>query len=63
MFKVLKEKRGADFDSFILEKVVALSGDVRFEDLGVKPVKLKEEICNEVQTILNSAAITKFDER
>ncbi|KAL6182146.1 hypothetical protein ACLB2K_043569 [Fragaria x ananassa] len=63
LFKVLKEKWGADFDSFILEKVVALPGDVRFEDLGVKPVKLKEEICNEVQIILNSAAITTFEER
>ncbi|XP_040371871.1 fatty acyl-CoA reductase 3 isoform X1 [Rosa chinensis] len=63
LFRVLREKLGADFDSYILEKVVALSGDVIFQDLGVKPVKLKEEMCNEVQIILNSAAITRFDER
>ena len=63
MFKVLKEKMGADFDSFILEKVVALSGNVVFEDLGIKPAKLKEEMCNEVQIIIHSAATTRFDER
>ena len=61
LFKVLREKWGAGFDSFISEKVVALSGDVTFEDLGVKTSK--EEMCNEIQIILNSAAITKFDER
>ncbi|KAM5574246.1 hypothetical protein ABKV19_013640 [Rosa sericea] len=49
LFRVLREKWGADFDSFILEKVVPLSGDVIFEDLGVKLVKQKEEMCNEVQ--------------
>ncbi|XP_024171887.1 fatty acyl-CoA reductase 3 [Rosa chinensis] len=63
LFRVLREKWGADFDSFILEKVVPLSGDVIFEDLGVKVIKQKEEICNEVHIIINSAATTKFDER
>ncbi|KAK9927289.1 hypothetical protein M0R45_024480 [Rubus argutus] len=63
LFKVLRKECGANFDSFISEKVVALSGDVTFEDLGVKASKLKEEMCNEIQIILNSAAITKLNER
>ncbi|CAN6557198.1 unnamed protein product [Malus baccata var. baccata] len=36
LFKVLREKLGADFDSFISEKVVAVPGDVTSENLGVK---------------------------
>lgn len=63
MFRVLREKWGADFDSFISEKVVALPGDVTFENLGVKEPSLIEELCNEIQIILNSAATTNFDER
>lgn len=63
LFNVLRKKCGANFDSFISKKVVALSGDVTFEDLGVKASKLKEEMCNEIQIILNSAAMTKLNER
>ncbi|KAK9901493.1 hypothetical protein M0R45_002069 [Rubus argutus] len=63
LFRVLREKWGADFDSFISEKVVALPGDVTFENLGVKEPSLIEELCNEIQIILNSAATTNFDER
>lgn len=59
MFRVLKEKRGADFDSFISEKVVALPGDVTSENLGVKDLK----VYNEIQIIFNCAATTNFDER
>ncbi|XP_050370507.1 alcohol-forming fatty acyl-CoA reductase-like [Argentina anserina] len=63
LFRVLREKRGADFDSFIFEKVVALPGDVTFENLGVSEPRLMEELCNEIQIIVNSAATTNFDER
>ncbi|XP_004291622.1 PREDICTED: fatty acyl-CoA reductase 3-like [Fragaria vesca subsp. vesca] len=59
LFRVLKEKRGADFDSFISEKVVALPGDVTSENLGVKDLK----VYNEIQIIFNCAATTNFDER
>ena len=63
MFRVLKDKWGTDFDSFIAEKVVAVPGDVTFDDLGVKEIKLREEMCNGIEIILNSAGTTNFDER
>ena len=63
MFKVLRDKLGADFDSFISEKVVAVPGDVTSENLGVQDFKLREEMFTEIQIILNSAATTNFDER
>ncbi|TQE11371.1 hypothetical protein C1H46_002934 [Malus baccata] len=63
LFRVLKEKLGPDFDSFISEKVVAIPGDVTSENLGVKEFQLREEMCNEIQIILNFAATTNFDER
>ncbi|KAM1763693.1 hypothetical protein ACFX11_003010 [Malus domestica] len=63
LFKVLRDKMGAYFDSFISEKVVAFPGDVSSENLGVKDSKFREEMFNEIQIILSSAATTKFDER
>ncbi|XP_040362910.1 fatty acyl-CoA reductase 1 isoform X2 [Rosa chinensis] len=63
LFRVLREKWRTDFDSFISEKVVALPGDVTFENLGVKEPRLMEELYNEIQIIFNSAATTNFDER
>ncbi|KAB2606514.1 alcohol-forming fatty acyl-CoA reductase-like [Pyrus ussuriensis x Pyrus communis] len=63
LFKVLREKLGADFDSFISEKVVAVPGDVTCENLGVQDFKLREEMFTEIQIILNSATTTSFDER
>ncbi|KAM3010852.1 hypothetical protein FF2_029622 [Malus domestica] len=63
LFRVLKEILGPDFDSFISEKVVAIPGDVTSENLGVKEFQLREEMCNEIQIILNFASTTNFDER
>ncbi|KAM5549259.1 fatty acyl-CoA reductase 3-like [Rosa sericea] len=63
LFKIVREKWAANFDSFISEKVVALSGDVTLKDLGVKEIKVKEELFNGIQIIINSAANTKWDER
>ncbi|KAL6196148.1 hypothetical protein ACLB2K_031763 [Fragaria x ananassa] len=63
LFRVLKQKWGTDFDSFISEKVVALPGDVTIENLGVGEPRLMEELCSEIQIIFNSAATTNFDER
>ncbi|XP_050141549.1 alcohol-forming fatty acyl-CoA reductase-like [Malus sylvestris] len=63
LFSVLKEEWGTEFDSFIANKVVAIPGDVVSEDLGVKEFKLREEMCGEIEIILNSAGTTNFDER
>ncbi|CAB4313729.1 unnamed protein product [Prunus armeniaca] len=63
LFRFLKDKWGTDFDSFIAEKVVAVPGDVTFDELGVKELKLREEMYTGIEIILNSAGTTKFDER
>ncbi|KAL6202497.1 hypothetical protein ACLB2K_026205 [Fragaria x ananassa] len=63
LFRVLRQKWGTDFDSFISDKVVALPGDVTIENLGVSEPRLMEELCSEIQIIFNSAATTNFDER
>ncbi|KAL6129267.1 hypothetical protein ACLB2K_072620 [Fragaria x ananassa] len=62
LFKILREKWGTDFDYFVSQKVVALSGDVSSENLGLNEVIL-EQVCSETQIIINSAANTNFDER
>ncbi|BBH05140.1 hypothetical protein Prudu_016445, partial [Prunus dulcis] len=61
--QVLRDKWGAKFDSFIAKKVVAVPGDVTFDDLGVKEFKLREEMWTDIEIILNSAGTTNFDER
>ncbi|KAH0996839.1 hypothetical protein GBA52_020703 [Prunus armeniaca] len=63
LFRVLREKWGAEFDSFMAKKVVAVPGDVTFDDLGVKEFRLREEMCTDIEIILNSAGTTNFDER
>ncbi|XP_062015477.1 fatty acyl-CoA reductase 3-like [Rosa rugosa] len=63
LFRVLREKCGADFESFISEKVVALPGDVSSENLGIKELKQREQMCSEIEIVFNCAATTNFDER
>ncbi|KAL6276411.1 hypothetical protein ACE6H2_020012 [Prunus campanulata] len=63
MIRVLKDKWGTYFDSFIAEKVLAVQGDVTFDDLGVKELKLREEMYNRIEIIVHSAGTTNFDER
>ena len=58
-----KEKLGANFKSFISEKVTLVPGDISYEDLGLKDSILREEICNQTDVIVNLAATTNFDER
>lgn len=63
LFKVLKQKWGTHLNSFISEKLTSVPGDIFSEDLGLKDSNLKEELWNELDIIVNSAATTKFDER
>ncbi|KAL2899487.1 Alcohol-forming fatty acyl-CoA reductase [Bienertia sinuspersici] len=63
LFKLLKQKMGANFNSFISEKVVMVPGDITCEDLAIKESKLKEELWEDVGVIVNLAATTNFDER
>ncbi|CAK7329344.1 unnamed protein product [Dovyalis caffra] len=62
LFKVLREKHGANLHSFISEKVTPVPGDITYEDLGVKDSSLKDEMWGEIDVVLNFAATTNFDE-
>ncbi|XP_054813878.1 fatty acyl-CoA reductase 3-like [Prosopis cineraria] len=63
LFKLLKEKLGANFNSLVSEKLVLVPGDITCEDLGLKDSILREEICSQTDVIVNLAATTNFDER
>nr|CAB3496970.1 unnamed protein product [Digitaria exilis] len=57
-----EEIRGKDYDTFIATKLVPVVGDVREANIGIAPV-LADEIADQVDIIINSAANTTFDER
>ncbi|KAL2989837.1 hypothetical protein AAZX31_11G161300 [Glycine max] len=63
LFKVVREMWGADFGSFISEKVLAVAGDVSLENLGLKDLNLREKMWEDIDIIVHAAAATKFDER
>ncbi|KAJ4828045.1 hypothetical protein Tsubulata_028115 [Turnera subulata] len=64
LFRVLKEKWGSNFNSFITDKTVLVPGDISLgEDLGVKEPKLRDEMWSQLDVIVNLAATTNFDER
>ncbi|KAG6436107.1 hypothetical protein SASPL_100989 [Salvia splendens] len=63
LFGVLRKELGGDFESMISSKVVAISGDVGYENLGIIDVQLRHQMWREIDVIVNSAATTKFDER
>ncbi|KAL5098864.1 hypothetical protein RYX36_003191, partial [Vicia faba] len=54
---------GEDFTSFTSKKVVAIAGDVAIENFGIKDEKIKNEIFEEIDVLVHSAASTKLDER
>ncbi|KAM7272419.1 hypothetical protein ACFE04_027082 [Oxalis oulophora] len=63
LFKVLKEKEGANFSNLISEKTTLVLGDISMEDLGLKDPEIEQEMLNELDAIVNLAATTSFDER
>ncbi|KAK2380126.1 alcohol-forming fatty acyl-CoA reductase [Trifolium repens] len=63
LFRVLREKFGEDFNSFISKKVEVVAGDVADENLGIKDNNIKNVMFEEIDLIINSAATTNFDER
>ncbi|XXG72199.1 hypothetical protein AAC387_Pa07g1348 [Persea americana] len=63
VFSILKCNHGTDFDSFILEKVYPIAGDISLENLGIKEPHTSEMMQREINVIIDSAATTKFDER
>ncbi|KAJ1440661.1 hypothetical protein SESBI_01727 [Sesbania bispinosa] len=63
LFRLLKENLGAKFNTFVSEKLTLVPGDISQEDLNLKDSILREEICNQIDVIVNLAATTNFDER
>ncbi|KAL4292714.1 probable fatty acyl-CoA reductase 4 [Arachis ipaensis] len=63
LFKMQKEKWGEKFSSFLSEKVVAVAGDVSLHNFGIKDQTLIEEMLEEIDIIVHSAATTRLDER
>ncbi|KAJ1298626.1 hypothetical protein BS78_01G468300 [Paspalum vaginatum] len=62
LFRCLQEIHGKDYSSFIARKLVPVVGDVREANVGIAP-DLADEIADQVDIIVNSAANTTFDER
>ncbi|XP_057456001.1 fatty acyl-CoA reductase 3-like [Lotus japonicus] len=63
LFRLLKENLGLKFNNFVSEKVTVVPGDISKEDLNLKDSVLRQEICNQIDVIVNLAATTNFDER
>ncbi|MCL7044371.1 hypothetical protein MKW94_029794 [Papaver nudicaule] len=64
LFRVLKAKYGAKFNTFISEKVTAIAGDIALENFGLeKDSDLLNKLFKEVDIVANFAAMTKFIER
>ncbi|VFQ71446.1 unnamed protein product [Cuscuta campestris] len=60
LFRVLRDKYGGKFNALAEEKVFPVAGDISFKDLGIENA---DQILEEVDFIINSAATTVFDER
>ncbi|XP_078166373.1 fatty acyl-CoA reductase 3-like [Carex rostrata] len=59
LFKVLKEEHG---NKFMEEKISPIAGDVIYENLGIESSHV-DNLINEIDIIVNSAATTNFHER
>ncbi|XP_047251574.1 alcohol-forming fatty acyl-CoA reductase-like [Capsicum annuum] len=62
LFRVLREKLGANLQGFIQDKVFPVPRDIACDSFGINS-ELKDLMCREVDIIVNSAATTRFDER
>lgn len=62
LFKVLREKLGSNFESFMSEKISAIAGDTSYDNLGITAHEL-DQMFGEIDIVINVAATTKFLER
>ncbi|XP_021750966.1 alcohol-forming fatty acyl-CoA reductase-like [Chenopodium quinoa] len=62
LFKVLKEKLGSNFESFVSEKITVVAGDTSYENLGLTAEQMKD-MYEDIDIVINVAATTKFEER
>lgn len=63
LFRLLRDKWGANINSIVSEKLTVVPGDMSKDDLGLEDSDLREEILSQVDVIVNLAATTNFDER
>ncbi|XP_057456003.1 fatty acyl-CoA reductase 3-like [Lotus japonicus] len=63
LFRLLKENLGANFNTFVSEKLTLVPGDISQVDLNLKDSVLRQEICNQTNVIIHFAATTNFRER
>ncbi|XP_030937986.1 alcohol-forming fatty acyl-CoA reductase-like isoform X2 [Quercus lobata] len=63
LFNILRKSLGANLESYVFERITPISGDICDVNLGIKDSILREEMWNEIDIVLNSAATTNFDER
>ncbi|XP_010271727.1 PREDICTED: alcohol-forming fatty acyl-CoA reductase-like [Nelumbo nucifera] len=63
VFRVLRQKLGSGFDSFMSEKVIPVPGDITCKNLGVEETDLRDKMWREVDIVVNIAATVNFDER
>ncbi|KAH9326773.1 hypothetical protein KI387_006951, partial [Taxus chinensis] len=62
LFKCIQETYGNEYEKFMLRKLVPVVGNITGHNLGMQP-NVAEELSQDVDIVLNSAANTTFDER
>ncbi|KAG2333531.1 hypothetical protein Bca4012_016865 [Brassica carinata] len=64
LFRVLRKNVGDEsLSALISEKVVPVPGDISLNNMGVSDFNLLQDMMQEIEIIVNSAATTRFDER
>ncbi|KFK23136.1 hypothetical protein AALP_AAs65178U000500 [Arabis alpina] len=64
LFRVLRNNVGDEsLNALILEKVVPIPGDISLNNMGVSDSNLLQDMRQEIDIVVNSAATTIFDER
>ncbi|CAA7061090.1 unnamed protein product [Microthlaspi erraticum] len=64
LFKVLRKNIGDEnLNALISEKVVPVPGDISLNNMGVSDSDLLQDMVQEIDIVLHSAATTKFDDR
>ncbi|XP_068645324.1 probable fatty acyl-CoA reductase 4 [Aristolochia californica] len=63
LFEALREAHGASFSSFVSDKLRAIAGNIADENIGIDDSSVMEQLKDELDVIVHSAATTKFDER
>ncbi len=62
IFDRLKRDLGVGFDAFVEQRVAVINGDLTDERLGASADDYRR-LCDEVEVVINSAAVVVFDER